>query len=350
MSYKSFLWLIPFALTMWGCTESGETGNCQKIRKSLRRSVIPPPEIQLLPGDLFSNISESALEIDVNTRGWGLDASQLKAVQDAIRFTDAQSSPVHFTTSIRQSEWYGEGNYTIQVIPNEPLKEGWHTLGLANIPEGFAIPWVYVISDDGSLLYCPDNEPPSIRFRTDSWPMVHNVIVCFDEKKPKVSISFSEPVKMNETLEKLAGLTPSQPDNPCESLTFLGDRILCTRVDGSEEVLDMSNRKKMADALEKLVKVTSSERDMVCQSTLRLMPDNMVSGEVLGDYEFVELDLICTPAPASSSTNTITVELASGLVSLEGVELKGPLVHQFVVGELSPHSGECRYYRAPIVE
>jgi len=339
MSYKSFLWLIPFALTMWGCTESGETGNCEKTG-DLCVSHLPVPEIRFLLEDLLTSVNESALEIDVFFF-LSHDTSRLEAVLDVIRLTNSQLSPIFFTTSVRQSERYSNGSYTIRVIPEEALKDGWHTLSLASIPKGFALPFGTKLSDDGSL---------SIRFRTDSWPIVHGVMICSDEKvlkASKVIISFSEIVKMNESLERTAGLAPPQPDNPCESLSFEEDGIICTRVDGSEEILDMSNRVKMADALEKLVKITSSERDMTCQSTLRLIPDNVVSGEVLGVYDFDWLDLICASA---SEQDKITVEIAPGLISLEGVELKEPRVHQFVVSEARAHSDGCRIYNTPIIE
>jgi len=219
-----------------------------------------------------------------------LDAShfeaQLEAVQDAIRFTDSQSSPISFSTSVRQSEIYGDHSYTIQVIPDESFKDGWHTLSLASIPEGFAIPWVYEISEDGSLLLCPDNTPPSTRFRTDSWPTLWGVSTSPSEEKVRLYLYFSEPVKVTNVQKNL-------------------------------------------------IEVTSSTSNVVCWPIIQQSES----------YDILGMD-----CPHMSLQDRITVEIPPGLVSLEDVELKGPLVHQFIVGEGKELGNGVRLYQAPIVE
>ncbi|MCL2325821.1 MAG: hypothetical protein FWC40_04900 [Proteobacteria bacterium] len=350
---KNILIVALIALTAWGCSNKAnvdhassendadvlakdvQVGNEDEVEMSAGHP-IPLPKIWLEPGDLVTKSDEKTLQIVVTTANPPLAPALLEAVQSAIRLTDIQSSPIRFTTLVRQDERFGEYGSIIQVIPDELLKEGWHVLSLASFPEGIEKPTGQ--NEDGTL---------SIRFRTDSFPILRGVRVSSDEELAKVILEFSENVKMNDALEKSAGLTPPDPNNPCENLTFWGDHITCTRVDGTEEILDMSDRKKMADALEKLVKVTSSERDMACQPTMRLIPDNMVSGEVLGVYDFDWLHLTCVPA---SDQDKITVEMSPGLVSLEGIELKGPLVHQFVVGEVEKREPGNRFYRALIVE
>jgi len=347
------------ALTVWGCSNKTNTvrdlneGSGERIAENMQvgdetgpevlampREAIPLPKVWLEPADLVTRVDEKALQIVVIDPMPPLDPSLLDAVREVIRLTDAQSSPIRFRTLIRQDERFGEYGSIIQVIPDEPLKEGWYVLSLARIPEGIAEPPAqnYPRSEDGAI---------SVRFRTDSWPILRGVTVASDEKLGKVILGFSEPMRMIDSLERAAGLVSSKRDNPCVSLTFEEDGIICLREDKTEELLDMSNRAKMAGALEKLAKVTSPERDIACQSTLRLIPDNIVSEEVLGVYDFDWLHLTCTP---TSDQDKLMVEIPPGLVSLEGIELKGPLVHQFVVGEVEEHGNGARYYRASIVE
>ena len=290
MKHKAILWMILVLLATWGCAEKDnairkpdeQEGNKPDEYEKGDYSVIPPHELRFGLLDLATHVDESALQISMFLFTPPLDTSLLEAaVQEVIRLTDAHGSPIHLKTSIRQNARYGENRriIIIQVTPDEPLKDGWHVLSLTTIPKGFAIPGFMepLRSDDGTI---------SVRFRTDSWPMLTGVIVASNENGGRMYLYFSEPIKLNE-------------------------------------------------ALKSLLTVTSPERDMACRPSI----------QILESYD--TLGIICAPM---SEQDKITIEIPPGLLSLEGIELKGPLVHQFIVGEIEEHVNGAWYYRASIVE
>ncbi|MCL2326688.1 MAG: hypothetical protein FWC40_09375 [Proteobacteria bacterium] len=250
------------------------------------------PTFFFMPGDLATSLREDffTLSLGVSSHEPLADDSLVHALKEAVRLTDAKSTPLPFRTEVRPA-WSGTDiRGEVRVVPEEPLKDGWHWLGLGHIPEGFIErPYTdYLRSDDGSRW---------VRFRKGDWPMLWGVQVCSGKSDEKVS------------------------------------RI----------ILEFEGRMILSGCLDKFIKITSQGFDLACQN---VTPEDLGPAEKGHVPSYHRLFLRCAPV---SGQDKITIELAESLVALGG-PIQGPLIHHFRVDELEAWGTDCRLYRGSAAE
>ena len=215
--------LLLAALASWGCTEKstfkdGQIDNNEggwtddEAPKYSTPHEPPPPQLWFAPVHLSTNVADTALKITVSNVRGRVDDSHLESILKDIRLTDAQSSEIGFQPLIQTIEGADEmiAEAVIQIMPNEPLQDGWHVLSLDRLPEGFGEPMypAHMRSDDGSLF---------TQFRADSWPMLWGVLLCEAHDGTKVILEMSEYVKASDAFDNLLTMTSSGRDLGCKS-------------------------------------------------------------------------------------------------------------------------------------
>jgi len=297
--------LLLMALASLGCTETKNSTKEEdkgdpfdKIKDPGRYppigSQLPHPRIQFMPGDLSTFENGSLLRVIVSDNSEAvINNSILEDIQKAIRLTDALSSEVSFQTLVRPQEVLG--NHVrghVQLVLDEPLKEGWHTLSLTHLPEGLSEATFpsHMRSDDGGRF---------VRFRVGtSWLILWGIRVCMGES-------------------------------------------------GSKVIIDMTERMIMRGSIEDSVKITASGHELACENTTEPGRGESGDGSKPGGGSFNEISLNCAPL---SAQDAVTIEISPDLVGMYGDALKGPRVYHFVVGELEDWGQDCKLYRGSVVE
>jgi len=308
---KSLLSLILMAFVSWGCTETKNPTKVEEDKGDPFEKIKDPgrypvglqlpdhPYLWIAPRD-FSPAEGELLRINVSG---GSDAviinSHLEEIKKWIRLTDALSSEISFQTRIQVIEW-GEDRIEgeLHVIPDEPLKEGWHVFSLARLPEGLTegtFP-MHIRSDDGERF---------VRFRVGgTWPMLWAIRVCMGES-------------------------------------------------GSKVFLEMTERTIMHGPIEDSVVIAVSGHELACKNMTQLGEGESGGGGKPGGGSFNKISLHCAKL---SKKDELTIELSPDLTGLpvlvgsSSAALKGPLVHSFIVGELEDWGPGCKLYRGTVVE
>lgn len=170
---------------------------------------MPPSSLQVLPGDLFSALGETPIEVAF----FQLSRSTLPdEISKAIRLVGPDDKVVSVTTQyFDASADLRRGHMTsyhhLRVIPITPLAPGWHTLTFDSLPSDLTVQGDFVVAADGS--------GPMWRLRVDSLPFVNRIDVCKKEDdRYSVQVGFSEPVPTTQGFH--VKLIPVDGGAPCE--------------------------------------------------------------------------------------------------------------------------------------
>jgi hypothetical protein len=149
---------------------------------------IPDPEVWLSPVDSTTGTGPEvvprvvvmhsgiplgsalvALERNISLRAW----PSLTPVEITFRAADAQGTNP------------GEPS-TIDVVPTQPLPDGWYVLAVTDLPAPFGWPRFQPVVSDPRIGY-------GVRFRTSSSPFAGSVLVCAKaDGKTEVRVDYSE--------------------------------------------------------------------------------------------------------------------------------------------------------------
>jgi hypothetical protein len=279
--------LLAIALTVviapLGCNTDSEKNNKKTDKRRSTNLVPPPTEITFEPENRTTNTGSTIPKVLLERHSEKIPDEVIDRISSSVSLETLEGEKINSTVSIESEDIKGLDHVyatSITIKPDDELNSRWYVLKIYDVPDDLRWP------DKRPERYDLGDGSFGIKFHPESSPFVSAMFVCEKKDGKKVSVQFSEYMKI----------------------------VLDKEV---EDIVDLYVKTKNDDLDEKLM------------------------------YSEGHVGVVVAPGVSMNNDDTVYLDVESGFVSKsEEIDLE-PSSYQFTPSE-APTVGGCKSHRFPI--